>query len=42
MGDQIDMAVADSVGDWLYNVIHFKKTDSVTEWITLCYTSNQT
>ena len=35
---KIDMAMVDSIGDPLHNIMHSMGTDSVTGWNTVCYT----
>ena len=35
---KIDMAIVDSMGDSLHNVVHSMVTDSVMGWNTVCYT----
>ena len=35
---KIDVAMVDSLGDPLDNVMHSMGTDSVTGWNTVCYT----
>ena len=36
---KIDVAMVDSMGDPLHNVMHSMGTDSVMGWNTVCYTS---
>ena len=39
---KIDVAMVDSMGDPLHNVMHSMGTDSVMGWNTVCYTGTLT